>query len=161
MLSIPEQNPTPEQFRGWDFNPRMFWCSGDYSTPLMIRVSECNAFICSLALSSEKKFCVYGHSFVIILSTRREPKSVSSTMISYGSFSNNALICIKTTPYLIRYKPKIFSGILNPKWTWVLLHFIPYIHFGSNPLKYLGFTNPTHKKYSPALIFAIYASWSS
>ena len=34
-LSIPEQNPTPEQFWGWDFNPRMFWCSGVYSTPLI------------------------------------------------------------------------------------------------------------------------------
>ena len=39
-LSIPEQNPTPEQFRGWDFNPRMFCCWGVYSTPLIIQTFE-------------------------------------------------------------------------------------------------------------------------
>ena len=40
QLSIPEQNSTPEQFWGWDFNPRMFWCSGVYSTPLYMTFQE-------------------------------------------------------------------------------------------------------------------------
>ena len=28
----------PEQFWGWVLNPRMFWCSGVYGTPLMINM---------------------------------------------------------------------------------------------------------------------------
>ena len=54
LLSIPEQNPTPEQFWGWDFNPRMFWCLGVYSTPLH----------CGAVTASHIHFVFVGHKYI-------------------------------------------------------------------------------------------------